>query len=154
MRTSFTSSLQIGLLGCLILTCSTQAQNLLVNGGFESGFSGWNGTYGLYSGTINPAPLSGRTVGELDGGQNPMYQSFATIPGVTYELKYGRRLPELDGNGIPIVGESTYGPAMLYTTLNGALTQEFISNRTAWNFLTLDFVATGTSSTVSFSVPK
>src|SRR5438270_3959793 len=117
----FSSSLAIIFLLAVgsMLASRARAQNLIQNGGFDSGFSSWNGTYGLYSGTINPGPLSGNTVAILDGGQNPMFQSFPTVPGLTYEVRWGRRLPDLDGNGIPIAGESTVGPGALNVTLNG-----------------------------------
>jgi len=102
-----------------ILAAPALAQNLVQNGGFDNGFSGWNGTYGLFSATMNPAPLSGTTVAELDGGQNPMFQSFPTVPGITYQVNWGMRLPDLDGNGIPIVGDSTTGPGEFNVNLNG-----------------------------------
>jgi len=106
------------------------------------------------SGTINPAPLSGNTVAILDGGQNPMFQSFPTVPGITYEVDWGMRLPDLGGNGVPIVGDSTTGPGELNVNLNGQFVQDLVQNRSTWNFYAMDFVATETSSQLSFSIPE
>ncbi len=155
MKTS-ASILALTLLAVIgpIFVPAVQAQNLFLNPGFDLGFGGWDGTYGLYSGPMNPPALSGNTVADLDGGEPAMYQSFTTIPGVTYQVSWGRRLPDLDGNGIPIVGESTLGPGMLNVNLNGQNIQDFVQNRTTWNFYTVDFVATGTSSQLSFNVPE
>src|SRR4051812_33532440 len=78
--------------------------NLLVNGNFESGFSGWFGTYGYWdttaSGPLNPPPLSGTKVGIVDASQDPMSQIIPTTPGVTYQLRFGARLVDVDANGI------------------------------------------------------
>jgi hypothetical protein len=131
-----------------------QTGNLIVNGGFDNGFSGWDGTYGLYSGAMNPPALSGNTVADLDGGEPSMFQSFPTVPGITYQVEWGRRLPDLGANGVPIIGESFVGPGMLNVYLNGQLIQDFVQNRTTWSFYTVDFVATGTSTELSFSVPQ
>ncbi|MGA2684820.1 MAG: PEP-CTERM sorting domain-containing protein [Verrucomicrobiota bacterium] len=133
---------------------SARAQNLLVNGGFDLGFDGWDGTYGLYSGPMNPPALSGNTVADLDGGEPSMFQSFTTVPGVTYQVSWGRRLPDLDGNGIPIIGESFVGPGLLNVNLNGQDIQDLVQNRTTWSFYTVNFVATGTGSLLSFNVSQ
>jgi len=133
---------------------AAQPPDLIVNGGFDNGFSGWNGTYGLYNRPMTPAPLSGNTVAILDGGEPPMFQSFPTVFGITYEVDWYMRLPELDANGIPVSGESTVGPGVLSVDLNGQFVQDLVQNRNTWNFYTMDFVATGSSSLLSFSVPQ
>src|SRR5579871_1561243 len=38
-----------------LLAFGAQGQNLLLNPYFTNGFSGWNGTYGLGTQTVNPA---------------------------------------------------------------------------------------------------
>src|SRR6476659_3865813 len=63
------------------------------------------------------------------------------------------RLPDLDAFGIPIVGESTVGPAEFDVTLAGQLTQYLVQNRTSWAFHQLNFVATDTTTTLSWHVP-
>ena len=153
---TFTSTLALTFLVAVgsIFVPSARAQNLIQNGGFDNGFSGWNGTYGLLSLSINPPALSGTTVAILDGGQNPMFQSFPTVAGKTYEVEWYMRLPELDDGGIPISGESTVGPAVLNINLNGQFVHELVQNRSTWILYTMDFVATGTSSLLSYSVPQ
>jgi hypothetical protein len=149
------SNLKPGLLVSigLMLVPAAEGQNLIVNPYF-TGFFGWNGTYGLYSGTVNPPPMFGTTVAWLDGGEPPMFQSFPTVPGLTYEVSWNRRLPDLGGNGIPILGESTVGPGLLNISLNGQFMQDMVLNRTTWQYDTVDFVATGTSTSSSFSVQQ
>jgi hypothetical protein len=137
----------------LIFSPAAQAQNLIQNGDFE-GFGGWNGTLGIYNAAMNPLPLSGSNVAILDGGQNPMVQSFATVPGLTYEVKWGRRLPDLDQDGIPVVGNSTTGPGALRINLNGTFLTDSVQNRVTWGFYTVDFVATGNTSQLALSVPQ
>jgi len=128
--------------------------NLIVNGGFDNGFSGWNGTYGLFSQSITPPPLSGNTVAILDGGEPPMTQSIPTIPGLIYEIDLGARLPDLDGNGIPIVGDSTTGPGVLSVYWNSQPVRSITTQARTWNIYTFDVTATGTSSQLAFSVPE
>jgi hypothetical protein len=138
----------------LLISPGAQAQNLIQNGGFENGFTGWNGTLGIYNAPMNPPPLTGSHVAILDGGQNPMFQSFSTVPGLTYEVKWGQRLPDLDQDGIPVVGDSTTGPGALTINLNGTFLTDSVQNRVTWGFYTVDFVATGTTSQLALSVPQ
>jgi len=87
----------------LILACalsaSVQAAQLIVNGGFESGFSSWtranqvgsDGTFSLQSGTVSPvnsfpvpAPPQGTLAAMTDalaGGSHVLYQDFV-IPSI------------------------------------------------------------------------
>lgn len=74
-----------------------QAQELLVNGGFESGFAGWSvpaypgsGPYGSQPVAISNTP-AGRVVAFNAGDSTPraqLSQSFATIPGASYTLTF------------------------------------------------------------------
>jgi hypothetical protein len=137
----------------LMLAPAARGQNLIVNP-YINGFYGWNGTYGLYSGAVNPPPMVGNTVAWLDGGEPPMFQSFPTVPGLTYEVSWNRRLPDLGGNGVPILGESTVGPGLLNISLNGQFMQDMVVNRTTWQSDTVDFVATATATSLSFSVSQ
>jgi len=149
---TLTLLLLVAIAALYVLT--TQAQNLLVNPYFTDGFSGWNGTYGLDNGAMNPPPQYGNTVGVVDASEPAMYQSFPTVVGTTYQVIWDVRLPDLGGDGVPIVGESTVGPALLNIDLNGLFLQDLIQNRTTWQSYTVNFVATGTSSTLSFSAPE
>lgn len=138
----------------LELGSTARGQNLIINPYFTEGFSGWDGTYGLYSGALNPSPLYGNTVGVVYGEEPAMFQSFDTEIGVTYEVTWNVRLPDLGPNGVPILGDSTVGPAGLDVDLNGQFMPEIIQNRTSWQSYTVDFTATGTSTGLSFQVPE
>ncbi len=128
--------------------------NLIVNGDFESGFAGWAGTYGLLTLNnypLNPAPLSGITVGVLPDGQAPMTQTVQTTIGTTYQFSIGMRLPDLGGNGVPIFGNSLVDPSTINLYWNGQrIDQIFLQNRNTWNMFTVDVVAQATSSTLTF----
>jgi hypothetical protein len=85
--------------------------NLVVNGGFEWGFGGWQGTYGYLDPreTGQPVPaLEGRNTGVVTDvssssvGQ-PMWQILTTIPGVQYDFRFSL----LSGYGL--VGEQSQG---------------------------------------------
>lgn len=136
------------------LSPTASGQNLIINPYFTQGFSGWNGTYGIYTRAMNPSPLYGNTAGIVDAAEPAMYQSFDTEIGVTYEVTWNVRLPDLGPNGVPIEGQSFVGPAGLNVDLNGQFMSETIQNRTAWESYTVDFTATGTSTELSFQVPQ
>ncbi len=86
--------------------------NIVVNGGFESGFGGWNGTYGWMD--MPGAALEGNRAGVvIDVGSSsvnqPMWQTLSTIPGAQYHLSfsllsgYGRVGEQSQGNlGSPV----------------------------------------------------
>ncbi|MDB6019152.1 MAG: hypothetical protein JWR19_3641 [Pedosphaera sp.] len=138
-------------------TCRAQT-NLILNGGFESGFAGWVGTYGILKPqnyAINPGPLDGVTVGVVDASQQPMRQTIATIVGLTYEINFGMRLPDLDSSGVPIAGDSIVGPALLTLAINNQpLSQTLVQNRTGWLNYSFDFTANSASSELEFSIPQ
>jgi hypothetical protein len=151
----------------LILLCITQVTraqsfpppgNLIVNGDFEGGFSGWQGTYGLLTTSaypLNPAPLSGMTVGVVLAGQDSMTQTIPTTIGVTYEITLNMRLADLGGNGTPIEGDSGGNPGRISVIFGGqVLDQVLVQNRTTWNSWTYDFVAQSDSSQLALMDPQ
>lgn len=100
-----------GLLACACLS-SALAAPVIVNGGFESGFSGWTradqlgsaGGFGLQTGTTSPvladpvpAPPGGRTaaMSDADGpGSHVLYQDFTATAGpatLSFQLFIGNR---------------------------------------------------------------
>ncbi|HRI14777.1 MAG TPA: sulfatase-like hydrolase/transferase [Verrucomicrobiota bacterium] len=96
----------------LLAAFEGRAQNLIVNGGFESRVVGWEGTYGVYHDSQNP--LDGTQVGYLiDIGHSSvgktLTQTVPTEPGSTYTITFSLRLPELfdngDGHWYPVVGD-------------------------------------------------
>src|ERR1700722_2884900 len=132
--------------------------NLIANGDFENGFTGWVGTYGLLSLNnypINPGPLSGTTVGVVDDSEPAMRQSISTVVGTTYAISFGIRLPDLGPNGVPIEGDSDVDPALLNLMCNDqSVVQLLVLNRTIWANYTFDFTAQSTSSELEFSIPE
>ena len=86
--------------------------SIVVNGGFESGFGGWNGTYGYID--MPGAALEGNRAGVVtDVGSSsvgqPMWQTLSTVPGAQYHLSfsllsgYGRAGEQSQGNlGSPV----------------------------------------------------
>src|SRR5262249_6955788 len=84
--------------------------------------------------------------------QNAMFQSFPTAPGTVYNITLGIRLIDLDSIGIPIVGLSSQGPAVLTVFWNGQIAQDFlIQNRATWSTYSLNLTAEGATSEVAFA---
>ena len=74
---------------------SAQAQNLVVNGGFETGdFTGWSteafyGSVGVSSGSAHSGTFSaGMSAPAESGGSGQISQSFATVAGTQYQLSF------------------------------------------------------------------
>ena len=94
---------RIGLIGFIAFALAGQApaQELITNGGFEAGFTGWtrvdqlgsDGTWSLQSGTVSPvngfavpAPTGGLNAAMTDSqgpGTHVLYQDFAVPPSVS-----------------------------------------------------------------------
>lgn len=147
-------------LSATLLATSTFAvgPNLIVNGGFESGFTGWFGTFGYYD---TPNALGGARVGTLTDithssvGQT-LYQNVATVPGWTYEIKFALRLPEfMPGTTIPVLGDSRGGSTTISLRVNEiSIASIPVVNRTSWNLYDYDFVATQSSTKINFFNPS
>lgn len=114
----------------------------------------WEGTSGAYTGPMNPPPPSGATQAlVVFDGEPAMYQFLPTVPGQMYEVSFNMRLPDLSG-GVPVIGESTVGPAEFDINLNGASSSYLVQNRTSWAYYQFDFIATGTSTELWQQVPQ
>jgi hypothetical protein len=135
------------------------APNLIVNGSFESGFSGWQGTWGYYD--HSPNPVSGSHVGVLidishsSVGQT-MYQHVPTTPGLTYELTFALRLPEFSpGTTVPVVGDSRGGSTTISLRIDDVSIASIpVVNRNTWSFYDYDFTATQSSTRINFFNPS
>jgi hypothetical protein len=128
--------------------------NLVVNPGFESGFSGWTGTYGL----VNPpgGSYEGLTAGviiQAQGTQNlqVLQQAIPTVVGDMYEIQFSL----LAGNGL--VGDPSPGHATINVFWGGLLGLSIgqFSNPSTTQWETFDAVvtATSTSTTLEFFDP-
>lgn len=147
---------------CLCASKSGAAPNLIINGSFEEGFAGWQGTWGYYENS--PNPVSGRVVGVLTDISHSsvgrtMYQNVPTVPGQMYQISFALRLPDLfeiaPGIFIPVVGESSGGS----TTISLRLDQNQIAaipvtNRDTWNFYSYNFTAADSNTEVYFFNPS
>lgn len=121
--------------------------NLVQNPGFESGFSGWNGTYGI----LTPPPgvaLEGVNVGVIDTLQSSstheaLQQAIPTVAGDQYEIQFSL----LSGYGL--VGEyPDQGNALINVLWGGAsLGQVTNPSTTSWD--TFDFFTTASSSSTT-----
>jgi hypothetical protein len=131
--------------------------NLIINGSFENGYLGWDGTLGLYN---TPNPLSGTTVGvNTDIWSSSvgrcMYQTLATTPGMTYRIGFGLRLPELfeiaPGIWVPVAGDSSGASTVINLLWNSSDLRDIpVTDHNHWTLYTLDVVADTTSSTLTF----
>ncbi len=125
--------------------------NLVVNGGFESGFGGWQGTYGWLD--APGVALEGTRAGVvIDTGSSsvgqPMWQLLPTTPGAQYHFQFSL----LSGYGL--AGEQSQGnlgsPVNVYWggDLFGAGGQYLgvFHNTSTTTWATYDFQVTATSS--------
>jgi VCBS repeat-containing protein len=75
------------------ITVAIATTPILINGSFESGFQGWttSGNQGVYS-TPPYAPVDGANLAAFNGGNltpnGILFQSFPTLPGVSYTLTF------------------------------------------------------------------
>jgi hypothetical protein len=160
MRLSTIALVAAFLLGKALEGCS--AQNLIVNGDFEAGLSGWAGALAVFWGTSNT--VSGRNVGEIfDRSKSPSFesvnQSIATTPNVTYEITFALRLPELveyaPGAWYPVIGDSRGGPTTISVLWNDRTIGIFpVVDRDNWSFYSIDAVAEQSSTRVTFFNPS
>ncbi len=132
--------------------------NLLLNGGFENGFTGWYATYGISSRT--PNTIDGTHVGVLiDIGHSSvgqtLSQALTTTPGLTYDIQFWLRLPELDANGHPIVGNSVPGTTTIDVFWNiQPLLSTPVTDRSNWSYYEVQAVATQSSTVLNFYNPS
>jgi hypothetical protein len=121
-------------------------QNLVQYGSFQTWngtLQNWGGTYGRPNVILNDADGDNGLVMLID--QTPMSQTIPTIAGGNYELSFASRAPqpaEFSGptapNGAPI------GPWQVNVYINYSRAEVFENDsQTAWQFFTMDFVATG-----------
>ena len=132
------------------------AGSIVVNGGFESGFGGWNGTYGYLD--MPGAALEGNRAGVVtDVGSSsvgqPMWQTLSTVPGAQYHLSfsllsgYGRAGDQSGNTGSPVNvywGGSLLGGDGQYL---GVFSNTDTTTWKTWNF---DLTASTSSTLIQF----
>lgn len=162
MQSMLTKGTAVGCLGMLLLlglALPARGQgSLILNGGFEAQFAGWQGTYGVYN--QSASPVEGIAVGIVTDISHSsvgrcLYQQFATTPGERYAIEFGLRLPELfeiaPGNWVPVTGDSGGGSTSVEVQWDGvSLGLLPVTNRDEWAFYRLEAVATGTTSELGF----
>jgi len=145
----------------LICVVHLRAQNLVINGGFESGFAGWTGTFGYYD---SPNTVDGYRVGVLTDishssvGQT-LTQVLPTTAGQTYSIAFALRLPELyeiaPGFWIPVTGDSRGGTTSISVRWDDrTLAAIPVLNRDSWSFYTIQAVADDDSTRLNFFSPS
>jgi len=124
-------------------TPAANAQNLIVNGGFEDGFASWTLTPGTFSFAGNDPMFaqSGNGFANLEstGSIASLSQSFATVVGQTYSISFF------------LANDSGVTPNFFAAFFNG--TQGYsTTNATVFGYTQIQFnaVATTTSSTLQF----
>ena len=135
----------------LAFTSVASADNLLVNGGFESGdFTGWVDLNGLDNSDVicpdptDPSfvpPIEGSCYGEFGpvGHMGTLAQGFNTLPGQTYEVSFALAS---DG-GTPNSFAANFGGVSLLSATNLINTNGFVAH-------TFFVAATDTQTTLSF----
>lgn len=155
--------LALGAVAALTLgSLAASAQNLLVNGSFETGdLTGWTAINNTPGGPYNVYPVAVHYAeGASDGAYSALFnsgdtgpiaalaQTFATVPGVQYTLSfdYGTYTggPSLPQSLIVEVSNSSLTPQLATSMQSGFLNPTFTT-------FTYTFTATDTSSTLTFS---
>ncbi len=126
------------------------AQTLILNPSFETVPSAWEGGILYFSGT--PNTVSGTGVGAIldgssSGNAGPVSQLIPTQLGVQYEIRFNLRLPELDGFGVPILGDSRGGSTSINVLWGTQLLGQIaVTERDTWT--QYQFYSTADSTTV------
>lgn len=138
---------------------NARAQNLVVNGGFEDGFTGWLGSYGFRE---SPNTIDGTHVGMLtDIGHSSvgmtLSQIIPTEPGVAYDISFALRLADLfeagPGIWIPVSGGS--GTTTITLRWDGRpLLSVMPISRDNWSFHTYRVIADDDSAMLNFFNPS
>jgi hypothetical protein len=118
--------------------------NLIQDGNFAQLFGVWNGTYGFPNTFYGDADGNGLYIFITDEAETS--QSVPTVAGVSYQLTFASRIPqpgELNG--------SPDGPWNVGVYFNGSRAAVFgDQSSTVWQFFTLNFTATSSSTVVGF----
>jgi hypothetical protein len=136
---------------------TARAQNLVVNGGFEDGFTGWRGTFGYYN---SPNTVDGSSVGILTDVTHSsvgmtLTQILPTEPGIAYDISFAVRLPELyqaaPGIWQPVVGDVRGGTAGIRLRWDDrTLLTVRPTSRDDWRYYTVRAIANDDSTTLNF----
>lgn len=157
MRKSWCAVIAVVIVSLFTATTAL-ADNLVVNGGFETGdFTGWTLTGGGCVGAIGSAPPPGCSGVDADPGPHSgtfaaylgpngqtdtLSQSLATNPGQTYEVDFFLANTSLAGATTPNTFTAAFGDPLLNLTDAGAF------GYTEYQYWV---TATGTSTDLSFS---
>ncbi|MEO5914296.1 MAG: cadherin-like domain-containing protein [Luteolibacter sp.] len=153
---SFTYKANDGLLDSntvtVSLTVSAPGVNGLVNGSFESDFTGWT-TAGnvVIQNTAPYAPTDGTKLAAFNSGNTApngvLTQTFATTPGTSYSLAFDAGTLAFNTSQQKIAVSVTGTGSLLSQTV----TITGVSNTTKWTAQSFTFVANSASTTLSFT---
>ncbi len=142
MRRFFGLGLCLALIGAI--PGSAKAQNLVVNGGFETGdFTGWTLSDSTYTSvTSTPAFVHSGNYGVaygFVGGDNFLYQTITTTPGESYTFQFFQKTVD----GTPNDFQAYWGGNLILDVPNSP-------NASNWTDYTFTEMATGTSTEIKF----
>ena len=149
----------LGALAALIVTAgagAADAQEAVVNGGFEAGlgswtFNGWGPGGSGFTGVDSAATGCGGVGCLTVGGPGEIYQDVVTVPGRTYTFSFWYRtgavnppleLQALISNGVPVSG----GPGVC----NGNCVFQTQTGSLLWLQVTQNYVATSALTRITF----
>lgn len=150
MKTFHRHRLLLCVAALLALTCAPSANaqfNLITNGGFEDGFSGYTLTPGTFSFAGQNATFAQSGIGyanlERTGAIGTLSQTITTVIGQTYSISF---FVANDSGVAPNSFAASFGTS-------GAAAQFSVTNAPAfgYTFVTFNTVATTTSSTLQFN---
>jgi hypothetical protein len=144
----FSSFTVLVLAGLVVLSFAPTAgaqQNLVVNGGFEDGLTGWTAS-GSYQGITGTTVHSGSYAYEAGPWPTPadLFQDIGTQPGTTYNVSFW-----LKSAGSPSTAVVTFAGTQLLDLSSGG---PFTSSPGPWTNYTYSVQATTTSSTLDFQL--
>jgi hypothetical protein len=88
---------------------------IMVNGGFETGITPWGGFKNGAVGSATTQPLTGNYCGRIENGDGSLFQVVPVEEGKTYIFKYNSKWNEAVANGFKPVIRNNIGNALLFT---------------------------------------
>jgi hypothetical protein len=125
-------------MGLMVMVPMEANANLMTNGGFESGLTGWSCTGADYCGTTSSSHSgSAAQIGYDNAGFATLSQMITTTIGTTYDFSFWSN-----------VSYVTSGNILRYSLDGGSPVTA--TSTTAWGFTSDSFIASGATAAISF----